>query len=443
MILLHFLAQHLRTITVGCIVLAGSWACSTPGRGLLAGKTAHEQYASKIDNAGLKATALGQSWFAAANKGLTQPLGIRLPYRESGYFDASQPAAAGFRFTARRGDRVLIQLIKKPAANFALFLDLYEPQANSAPRLLASADTTSQLKYEVKKEGDYLLRLQPELLASGEYTLEIRTGPSLEFPVATTGRPRISSFWGDARDKGARSHEGIDIFGPFRTPVLAAADGTVTSVGNNNLGGKVVFMRPKGQEYVLYYAHLDSQMVQTGDRVRTGDTLGLMGNTGNARTTPPHLHFGIYTGGGAIDPLPFVETNRPEPAAVVADLKEPQTFRRSARNTPVYASPDKKGTRVQQLPAGTLLKLLAGTGSWYKVQLPDGQEGFIAGNDVQNIARPLRSYKPDSVKALLDRPNALAASKGSIAAYDMVLVLGSFNNYNYVSVNSEEGWVVK
>lgn len=427
--------------TLACLLFI---ACSAPGRGLFAGKTAHERYADKISDAGLKETTLGQTWFSAAGKGLAHPLTIKLPYKETGYFDAAQPGAAGYRFTARRGDKILIQLIKKPAVGFTLFLDLWQPVENDQPRLLASADTASGgMNYEIRKDGDYLLRLQPELLAGGEYTLEIRTGPSLDFPVAAAARPRITSFWGDARDAGARSHEGIDIFGAFRTPLLAAADGIVTSVTNNNLGGKVIFMRPKGKDFVLYYAHLDSQMVQSGQRVQSGDTIGLMGNTGNARTTPPHLHFGIYAVGGAIDPLPFVDIKRPDPAAIQVPVDNLKAYRRSERNAVVHASPDNHSPRLISPPAGTMLQLQSATGAWYKIKLPDGREGFVAGNEVNTITTPLRTYKLDSVQKLLDKPDILAAAKTVIPKERTVQVLGVFNNYYYVSADNGQGWVLK
>jgi murein DD-endopeptidase MepM/ murein hydrolase activator NlpD len=55
-----------------------------------------------------------------------------------------------------------------------------------------------------------------------------------------------------------------------------------------------------------YYAHLDRQLVTAGTYVKEGDLIGLVGSSGNARGSAPHLHFGIYTAGGAVDPLPYI-----------------------------------------------------------------------------------------------------------------------------------------
>ncbi|NLG63534.1 MAG: M23 family metallopeptidase, partial [Candidatus Cloacimonetes bacterium] len=79
------------------------------------------------------------------------------------------------------------------------------------------------------------------------------------------------------------------------------------------IGGKVIWMRPDGEDVELYYAHLDRQDVRPGERVRAGDQIGLVGNTGNARGTSPHLHFGVYRNGGrvAINPEPWLERTSP------------------------------------------------------------------------------------------------------------------------------------
>jgi murein DD-endopeptidase MepM/ murein hydrolase activator NlpD len=90
-------------------------------------------------------------------------------------------------------------------------------------------------------------------------------------------------------------HHGEDIFAPLGTPILAVADGTVFSVGWNDLGGNRLWLRDeKGNEF--YYAHLSaySPLARNGARVRAGDVLGFLGNTGDAEFTPPHLHFEIH-----------------------------------------------------------------------------------------------------------------------------------------------------
>jgi len=98
----------------------------------------------------------------------------------------------------------------------------------------------------------------------------------------------------------------IDIFAKRGTPVLSATEGIVLDVGTNRLGGQVVWvLGPGGQRH--YYAHLERYGdVRAGMRVAAGTHVGYVGNTGNAATTPPHLHYGIYTLRGAIDSYPLL-----------------------------------------------------------------------------------------------------------------------------------------
>lgn len=129
---------------------------------------------------------------------------------------------------------------------------------------------------------------------------------SMVFPVA--GKISvIGSFWGAVRDGGKRKHEGIDIFARKGTPVVAVTDGVVVDVGNTSRGGKTVWLRSSNNDFAYYYAHLDRQLVQPGQYVKKGDRLGTLGNSGNAKFTPSHLHFGIYTYAGAVNPLPYVK----------------------------------------------------------------------------------------------------------------------------------------
>jgi len=106
---------------------------------------------------------------------------------------------------------------------------------------------------------------------------------------------------------GERRHEGQDIFAPRGTPILSATNGFIYKIGENNLGGQTVSVIGSGGR-VYYYAHLDSYAkgIEVGDRVTTRTVLGYVGTTGNAQGTPPHLHFGVYTMTGAINPLPLL-----------------------------------------------------------------------------------------------------------------------------------------
>lgn len=89
------------------------------------------------------------------------------------------------------------------------------------------------------------------------------------------------------------SHGGSDLFAPRGTPVVAFKGGTVEYVGNDPIGGNNVMIRQDdGKE--AYYAHLDqTPLVRNGQRVETGQQLGVVGDTGNAKGTGPHLHFGV------------------------------------------------------------------------------------------------------------------------------------------------------
>jgi murein DD-endopeptidase MepM/ murein hydrolase activator NlpD len=140
------------------------------------------------------------------------------------------------------------------------------------------------------------------------YAIRIARLPApsaLPVPVAGVKPSRLADTWGGPRS-GGRHHEGIDIFAQRGTPVLSSTEGIVLQVGTNRLGGQVVWvLGPGGQRH--YYAHLDRYGdVRAGMRVRPGTVLGYVGNTGNAATTPPHLHYGIYTAGGAINPYPLL-----------------------------------------------------------------------------------------------------------------------------------------
>src|SRR5437867_8353150 len=134
----------------------------------------------------------------------------------------------------------------------------------------------------------------------------------LAMPVRDVLKKQVANTWHAPRGTD-RVHEGQDIFAPKGTPIFSATSGYVYKVGENNLGGQTVSVIGAGGR-VYYYAHLDSYApgIAEGDPVTTKTVLGYVGATGNAQGTPPHLHFGIYTASGAINPLPLlVDRNAP------------------------------------------------------------------------------------------------------------------------------------
>lgn len=134
---------------------------------------------------------------------------------------------------------------------------------------------------------------------------------ALEVPVHGVKRPSLRSSFGEPRS-GHRKHAGIDIFARRGTPVVAAAEGLVVRIGTTDrLGGNTVWVAGKPST-LYYYAHLDhfAKGLRVGDHVERGDLVGYVGNTGNARTTPPHLHFGMYPAARAfwpVDPAPLLK----------------------------------------------------------------------------------------------------------------------------------------
>ena len=404
----------------------------------------HEQYQRKLVTAGLDKTSMGSAWIVSGYQSIQKPLQITIPYRETGYFAAEKISAVSYRFAAFRGQKIGVKITKKPMDQFTIYADVWEQPEGQQMRLLASADTlNNHLVFEVKSSGVLFLRLQPELLRSGQYTLEISVGPSLSFPVKSAGSRNIHSIYGDGRDANARKHEGIDIFAPFRTPAIAAAEGTVIRVNENNLGGKVVWLRPKNQDFTLYYAHLDQQIATEGQSVLPGDTLGLIGNTGNARTTPPHLHFGIYASEGTVDPFPFVNTVIPAAKSINAPLENINTIMRTVGNSNLYNSPYNGSTKIQSLLPGTILTVAAANNNWYTVELPNGQLGFLQSKSLISTRKAMRELKLNTKQlALYDMPDSLAAVKKSLSNVKNVELLGIFGTYYFVRNNGNEtGWI--
>lgn len=408
-------------------------------------QTPYEAYAASLRNAKLLNTALGSKWLGASEEAILQAQQIVLPYKETGFFAAESPRAAAYQLEAKQGEKLVISLQANANEPATLFTDLYSLAPDGSTRHLAFADTaTNELVYEVEEDQTYMLRLQPELLRNVQYTLTIKVQPTLAFPVPGRSSRNISSIWGDPRDAGSRSHEGVDIFGPRGTPVVVSSAGYISQVNTTPRGGKVVWLTDPGRRHSLYYAHLDEQLVTTGQRVEIGDTIGLVGNTGNASTTAPHLHFGIYRyGKGATNPYPYLHQPSGKLPAVTADLAHiGEWVRVAAKQANIRQLPTSKSKAKYSLPRHTPLQVLSATASWYRVALPDGTQGYIASSITQQVAKPIKQKTLAKPEQLLTEAKPHAIVKESLTAGTEIAVLANYNNYSLVrNSRGDTGWL--
>lgn len=129
--------------------------------------------------------------------------------------------------------------------------------------------------------------------------------PSINGRACPVGTPNgFIDSWGFPRS-GGRTHEGVDMFAPYGTPLYAAADGVIYRVYNNALGGLAInLIDTDGNMY--YYAHLSSASVKSGQKIGVGQVIGAVGTSGNAAGTPPHVHWQFHPGNGEpVNPYPL------------------------------------------------------------------------------------------------------------------------------------------
>jgi murein DD-endopeptidase MepM/ murein hydrolase activator NlpD len=295
-----------RILIVVALLCAGAlawFAPRTPVRDAVAyvmAPSPHARYAAWLGLRGIAATPAGEAWRAAADAALSAPRAARAPFADTGVVDAAMPSAVAWRLDARRGQRVIANL---EFDSDRVFVDLFD----DGDRRASAAPGERQLVYDVEANGPLVIRVQPELGVGGAFRIVERSAASMIFPVQGLSPRAVQSRFGASRDEGRRKHEGVDIFAKKGTPVLAATDGWIGGSAANTLGGTVVWVWSPLRRVSTYYAHLDRRAVSSGQRVKAGEVIGYVGNTGNARGGPFHLHFGVYAAGeGSIDPLPFI-----------------------------------------------------------------------------------------------------------------------------------------
>ena len=326
-------------------------------------------------------------WESSFKNAMQDSLSIRLPYVEHGFYYTNNNEAYSYNMNLQQGEQFHLK-VNTDTLKTKIFIDLFKKTTDSLKPYVfveRSELQEKQFTYTVKETGDYKIIVQPEIDANTAFALKVYRTPLFYFPVTGKGNAAIQSFWGARRDGGKRSHEGLDIFADRGTPVVAATDGWISSTGNRGLGGKQVWLREGLWGSSLYYAHLDSIAVSKGMRVKTGDTLGFVGNTGNARTTPPHLHFGIYKRYGAVNPLPFVfEGIEPQNPSKEGGIESENIVVKSSKAN-LRNSAFVKAEKTGEAKRKDTLKLLGETTDWLHIKTKDNLNAFIHKSLVEAI----------------------------------------------------------
>ncbi len=430
-----------------CLAVVSLTACDRVDRiqNELRDQTPHEAYEEALRAMKLSETALGAQWTSAATRSLRNAPTITLPFEEEGFLFAETPEARSYRVELRRGQRLSIDADLDGGVPFRFFIDVYRmpEDASQSPFPVLSSELHSvDLEYVSTRRADYVVRLQPELLRGGRYRVTLRVDASLAFPMEQRDTRAVLSFFGDSRDGGRRGHRGVDIFAPRGTPVLSATNGQVYRVETTRIGGKVVWVRDSDERQRIYYAHLDSQVVREGMEVERGTLLGFVGNTGNARTTPPHLHFSVYSR-GAVNPFYYLF----DPPQALPDASAPLDHLGSWTRTVspgirLRGGPSSRAEVVAELEESTPLRVLAASGAWYRVRLPNGRDGFVAARLTEAVVQPLRSQFVESASALFSSPSRVAPVMEDVEAGTEFAVLGSYEGFLFVqSLDGNTGWL--
>lgn len=385
----------------------------------------YESYVKSLESSGISKSTMGKKWISSGESALLNPKeSVKLPFKSEIFFREIVPNAISYRLKYEEYAKLTFKISSKGKDNNGVYVDIFEDNPNKS-RIKNFYVKDTVFVYEDNNFKNLIIRIQPQLLVNQYVTIEIIENPKLAFPVKNGSNKDIQSFWGVDRDGGKRRHEGVDIFSKKGTPILAVEDGTIARVETNILGGKVVWQRLGLFGQSIYYAHLDSQTVSSGQVVKKGDVVGFMGNTGNAKYTASHLHFGIYTGSGAIDPLLYIQKR--------------DTISGKLRLSEKYLGEEVVlKTENGQVPVNVLS---VSTGA---INYAD-YLGNLQNINQLNIDSKIKiKFKPNqSVQNIIDRPFLEGIPIAKFNANETFKILGYVDNYLYLVQNDVRGWVLK
>ena len=385
----------------------------------------YESYVKSLETSGISKSSMGKKWISSGQNALLNPNeSVKFPFKSEIFFREIAPNAISYRLKYEEYAKLTVKITSKGKDNNGVYVDIFEDNPNrSRVKNFYVKDTI--FVYEDNNTQNLILRIQPQLLVNQYVTVEIIENPKLAFPVKNGSNKDIQSFWGVERDGGQRRHEGVDIFNKKGTPIVAVEDGKIARVETNILGGKVVWQRLNLFGQSIYYAHLDSQAVSAGQAVKKGDIVGFMGNTGNAKYTASHLHFGIYTGSGAIDPLLYIQKRDTIPGK----LKLGEKYLGD-----VLVIKTENG----QVPVN-VLSVSSGA-----INYADYLGNLQSINQMNIDGKIKVKFNPNpSVQNIIDEPFSEGIPIAKFNVKETFRILGYVDNYLYLEQNDVKGWVLK
>lgn len=367
---------QIKILVISLVLLSTACSQINTASDFITNPTAKEKYQRDFDIS----DELYELWQSRVDLALMDSVNIEFPYAETGKFSPRSFHIYSYEMELQPGE-ILSFEAETDSVKDLVFIELYQKKGDSTSgfeKIKTAEFQKKEFSFEPEEAGSYKLIIQPEIEANTPFLFKMQKRPAYLFPVLAGKNNSIQSYWGAVRGGGTRSHEGIDIFAKRGTPVVAATDGHITYTGEKGLGGKQVWLRDNKRNQSLYYAHLDSIHPNSG-KVKVGDTLGYVGNTGNARTTPPHLHFGIYKSyGGAINPLSFVFQSQKleiedSPENLYPGKLLVTSSKANLRNRPAT----RNSTVLKTLTANDTLNFLGKSKDWYHVRTFEDRAVFI------------------------------------------------------------------
>ena len=212
---------------------------------------------------------------------------------------------------------IQIGLLNKKLEQLEMVLDNIEERDNNIYRVLFEVNPIDE---DIRKAGFGGVNRYNQLEGFENSDIEIEklvkdkqemlaAIPSIQ-PIRNDDMTRIASGFGmrtDPFDKSRKMHQGLDFSAPRNTPIYAASNGTITRADSKSSGyGKHIRIN-HGYGYQTIYAHLDSYNVKRGQRVKKGDVIGYVGNTGRSKGF--HLHYEVLKDGKRVNPVNYFYGN--------------------------------------------------------------------------------------------------------------------------------------